>query len=125
MEIRRRKVEHLTADPRNVRLHSERNIEAVCYSIDRYGQQKPIVVDASGKVLAGNGTLEAARRLGWTEIDTVESQLVGDEATGYAIADNRTGELAEWDRELLAEQLVELDDSHDLSALGWDAFFQC
>ncbi len=120
MRITQRPVEQLLSDPRNVRLHSERNISAVMASLQSYGQQKPIVVDDSGKVLAGNGTLDAARRLGWAKIATVTSTLKGVDATGYAIADNRTAELALWDEDLLAQQLAELGDaSIDLDALGW------
>jgi hypothetical protein len=53
-------------------------------------------------VLAGNGTLAAARSLGWTEVDVVETDLAGSAAAAYAIADNRTGELSQWDYQALA-----------------------
>jgi site-specific DNA-methyltransferase (adenine-specific) len=66
------------------------------------------VVDKSNVVRAGSGTLEAARRLGWSNIVCCVSDLVGVEMTAYAIADNRTAELAEWDRSQLAESLREL-----------------
>jgi ParB-like chromosome segregation protein Spo0J len=77
-------------------------------------------VDAKGIVIAGNGTLTAAQELGWTEIDIVRTQLEGIEATMFAIADNRTAELAEWE-DSLAEVLQKLHtDGHDLSDLGYD-----
>jgi len=57
-------------------------------------------VDAKGIVLAGNGTLTAAKELGWTEIQIVRTELAGVEATAFAIADNRTAELAEWEDSL-------------------------
>ncbi len=94
-------IELLMLDPANVRLHPERSIEAIKGSLARFGQQKPIVIDGSGVVVAGNGTLEAARRLGWTHIAAVESCLSGVERTAYAIADNRTAELSGWDEDAL------------------------
>lgn len=111
MKIERRKVDELTYDPANARRHDQRNLEAIKGSLARFGQQKPIVVDGNNVVRAGNGTLEAARQLGWEEIDAVESELQGAEMTAFAIADNRTAELAEWNQEVLAATLQSLDDA--------------
>ena len=97
----------LAADPANVRTHSPRNLEAIANSLQRFGQQKPIVVDSSGVVRAGNGTVAAAKQLGWTRIEAVQTSLEGSEATAYAIADNRTAELAEWSEDL-AQQLASI-----------------
>lgn len=99
------RLEALTPDPANARRHSRRNLDAIKASLARWGQRKPVVVDAAGKILAGNGTLEAARELGWTELWVAPCELEGVEATAYAIADNRTGELATWDGEGLAKTL--------------------
>lgn len=116
------KVADLSNDPANARKHSQRNIEAIVASLRRFGQQKPIVVDSTGVVRAGNGTLEAARVLGWETIEGVVTTLQGVEATAYAIADNRTAELAEWDDEVLAAQLngIATDDDELLAACGYD-----
>jgi ParB-like chromosome segregation protein Spo0J len=116
------KVADLSNDPANVRKHSERNIETIMGSLRRFGQQKPIVVDKSGVVRAGNGTLEAARRLGWETIEAAVSELTGSEMTAYAIADNRTAELAEWDEEMLAASLHGLaTEDHELAlSSGYD-----
>lgn len=89
-------------------------------SLRRFGQQKPIVVDANGIIRAGNGTYEAARRLGWTEIAVTRTGLAGSEATAYAIADNRTAELAAWDEVGLAETLRSLQsEGIDLGDVGY------
>ena len=93
-------VADLSLDPSNVRKHSRRNLDAIKASLRKFGQQKPIVVDAKGIVLAGNGTLTAAKELGWTEIQIVRTELAGVEATAFAIADNRTAELAKWEDSL-------------------------
>ena len=108
MEVVSVAIDSITADPANVRTHPERNIAGIKASLVRFGQQKPIVVGAAGVVVAGNGTLDAARALGWERIDVVRTDLVGPDAIAYAIADNRTAELAEWDDIALAATLEEL-----------------
>ena len=119
LEALLRPVSDLTLDPNNARAHSDRNLEAIADSLRQFGQQKPIVVAADGTVLAGNGTLAAARHLGWPEIAAVTTNLGGADARGYAIADNRTAELAEWDMVRLAEELGAL--SPDMQAIaGFD-----
>ena len=109
----------LSLDPSNVRKHSRRNLDAIKASLRKFGQQKPIVVDAKGIVLAGNGTLIAAQELGWTKIEITRTELTGVEATAFAIADNRTAELAEWE-DTLNDVLKSLqDEGVDLADLGY------
>jgi ParB-like chromosome segregation protein Spo0J len=117
------KVSDLSQDPANARKHDDRNIDSIIASLRRFGQQKPIVVDASNVVRAGNGTLEAAKRLGWDSIECVKTSLKGSDAIAYAIADNRTAELAEWDSDILAAQLSGLltDDEALANAAGFSA----
>ena len=103
-------ISDLTPDPANARKHGERNLKAIIDSLRAFGQQKPIVVDRRGVVIAGNGTLEAAKRLGWEEIAIVRTELEPTQATAFGIADNRTAELAEWDEEVLVSLLDSLDD---------------
>lgn len=105
LRIESRLVADLSNDPANARKHNETNIAAIVASLRRFGQQKPIVIDSNNVVRAGNGTLEAARQLGWDSIQCVVTSLKGSDAIAYAIADNRTAELAEWDDEILAAQL--------------------
>jgi len=113
----------LSLDPSNVRKHSRKNLDAIKASLRKFGQQKPIVVDAKGIVLAGNGTLTAAQELGWTEIQIVRTELAGVEATAFAIADNRTAELAEWEEDKLSQvlQSLKVEDADLLAATGYDA----
>jgi ParB-like chromosome segregation protein Spo0J len=114
-------VASLNPDPANARRHPDRNLAAIEASLRVYGQRKPVVVRREGMVVeAGNGTLDAAKKLGWTHLAVV---LVDDDpitATGYAIADNRTAELAAWDEEALGRLLGELQaEEVDLESLGW------
>jgi DNA modification methylase len=123
MQLTTTKIAELSLDPSNVRKHSRRNLDAIKASLRKFGQQKPIVVDAKGIVLAGNGTLTAAQELGWTEIQIVRTELVGVEATAFAIADNRTAELAEWEEDKLSQvlQSIKVEDADLLAATGYDA----
>lgn len=114
-----RPVATLTLDPKNARSHPERNLDSIKESLTRFGQQKPIVVAPDGTVLAGNGTLAAATALGWSEIAVVVTDLSGPDARGYALADNRTAELAEWDVARLIEELNALPDGM-AESVGWD-----
>lgn len=120
MNVKAVKIGSISQDPANVRKHSERNLEAIKASLRKFGQQKPIVIDTKGIILAGNGTYEAARSLGWETILAVETDLIGSDATAYAIADNRTAELAEWDDTALAETLRALQsEEYDIEAAGF------
>tara|TARA_R100001510_G_C7654580_1_gene213276 strand:- start:345 stop:923 length:579 start_codon:yes stop_codon:yes gene_type:complete len=123
MQVEDRKVRDLHQDPENSRKHDERNLQAIRESLEAFGQQKPIVIDQEGKVVAGNGTLEAARQLGWETIKAVVTQLDGPTQTAFAIADNRTAELAAWDDDQLAQSLVALenDESIDAAITGFDS----
>ena len=112
-------IDTIEYDPFNVREHDERNIEAIKSSLARFGQQKPIVVKKDGTVIAGNGTLGAMRMLGYKEIVIVETELEGEEAVAFAIADNRTAELAAWDDQALAQALDQLEGDL-LPASGFD-----
>lgn len=74
-------------------------------------------------VVAGNGTLEAARALGWATvaITRIPATWTSDEARAYALADNRTAELATWDDDALGAALTSLDAAGwDLNELGFD-----
>lgn len=105
-------------DLQNKRSHDRRNMEAIKSSLSRFGQIKPIIVDKAGVVRAGNGTLAAAKELGWTEIAVSRPDLSDAEFNLFAIADNRTSDLSEFDDELLAQALGGLS-SDDRLATGF------
>lgn len=109
--LQRVPIDSVKQDPRNARKHSKRNLTAIRASLRRYGQQKPIVVGTDDVIIAGNGQHAAAVDLGWKHIYIVRSRLLGKEATAYALADNRTGELATWHDDVLAELVAELGDT--------------
>ena len=108
MKIEEVNISTLVLDPANVRQHPDVNIESIKGSLSRFGQQKPIVVGKGNVIVAGNGTVMAAKQLGWDTVKIVHTDLIGSEATAFAIADNRTAELAEWNDEDLAKTLAAL-----------------
>lgn len=109
-------IDSVKLDPDNARLHPERNIRAIQKSLERYGQTKPIVANRKDKIiLAGNGTWEAAKGLGWVEIAVSFVDMAADEAKGYSIADNRTAELAVWDY----ERVGKLFEDGEQDTIGW------
>ena len=104
-------IDSLKPDPSNARKHDENNLSAIAGSLNRFGQRKPIVVTNEGIVIAGNGTFEAAKSLGWSKIEIVRapSDWSADQLKAFALADNKTAELAAWNPEVLNAQLRELE----------------
>lgn len=115
-------VESLTPDPDNARKHPEENIEAIKASLREFGQRRPVVVQRSGMIVrAGNGLLQAAKEMGWEEITAIVIDEDDAKAIAFAIADNRTGELSEWDERQLNALLeqVEADADDLIEAVGF------
>ena len=119
----------LTPDPRNARAHDERNLEAVIASFTDHGQVKPIVVQRltdKGQpmvIRAGNASTDAAKALGWTHIAAVILDVDDKDAKKYALRDNRTADLAEWDLPNLGAEMRELADAGvDVSTLVWQSY---
>jgi hypothetical protein len=122
MKLETLPIRELTLDPNNARKHDADNLRILAESLKKFGQRKPIVINQAGQVVAGNGTLEAAKKLGWTKIEAVRvpEDWSPEMVRAFAIADNRTAELSEFDRVVLTEQLVELKEADfDLQALGF------
>lgn len=113
MKIIQIALEDLALDPRNAREHNDKSLSALAVSLDCFGQRKPIVVTSDNQVVAGNGTVQAAGQLGWEKVDAVRvpADWDAEKIKAFAIADNRTAELSDWNREILAEQLLELEEA--------------
>lgn len=115
-------ISSLEPDPENARIHGRDNLKAIKASLERFGQVRPLLVTKGGTVLAGNGTLAAMQALGWQDVQVI--RLPWDDLArcrAYAIADNRTAELASWDNDLLSDQLSDLTASGlPMMDLGFD-----
>ncbi len=121
MEIEHIKIGDLHQDPANARQHPSKNLDAIKASLTKFGQQKPIVINSQNVVIAGNGTLIAAKEMEWDGLNCVRSELGNVEQVGFAVADNRTTDLSSWDMDILGDTLQSLqEDDWDLSELGFD-----
>ncbi len=102
---------------------NEAAIAKVAASIKEYGFRQPIVVDEEMVIIAGHTRLQAAQSLGLKKVPVhVATGLTQAQVKAYRLADNRTHEDAEWDEELLAIELGELDElGFDLDLTGFEA----
>lgn len=124
---------------RNARDHGQRNLDMIEASLKEYGAARSIVIDEKGEIIAGHGTVTAAAKAGITKVRTVEtdgqeivavvrSGMTEEQKQEMAIADNRTGELADWNSDILNAlkgenaKLAKFFDDSELSAIiGFDS----
>lgn len=117
-----RPIGHLELDPKNARKHTDNSTKALATSLKKFGQRKPVVVNSNtGHVQAGNGTVLAARQLGWTHLAVVTVVDDPDTDLGFKLADNHTADLSEWDDGVLQELLLEYQqaDAQTFDNLGF------
>jgi ParB-like chromosome segregation protein Spo0J len=114
----------LKPDPANARIDGKKQIRQIARSIETFGFNVPLLIDADMKVIAGHGRLSAARQLGFSEVPTISlGHLTPAQARAFAIADNRLTEIATWDAKLLGEQLRELSEfdlNFDIEVTGFE-----
>ena len=117
----------LKANPKNARTHSHKQIKKIRRSLRTFGPLNPIVADENNIILAGHGRAEAARQEGFTHLPVLRfSHLTDAQKRAYLIADNKIGQEAGWDREMLALELGELIEflpTHglDVALTGFEA----
>ena len=113
-------LEQIIPYARNPR-RNEQAIATVAASIQEFGWRQPIVVDEAMVVLAGHTRLEAARKLGFKTVPVhVANGLTASQARAFRIMDNRSGENAEWDKDLLNLELADLlEADFDLGLTGF------
>ncbi len=122
MEVKLCRIDEIRPYEKNPRIN-DGAVEAVVRSIREFGFRQPIVVDADGVIIAGHTRWKAAKLLGLEQIPVhVAEDLSPEQIKAYRIADNKTGEIAEWNFELLPLELKDLQDMNfDLSLLGFDS----
>ena len=104
-----RPIADLKLDPKNPRLHSDRQVNQIAHSIEAFGFNVPALINANDRVIAGHGRILACQLLGQTEVPTICLEHLSEtQARAFMIADNRLTETSVWDDRLLAEQLKEL-----------------
>jgi DNA modification methylase len=121
LKVVQRPIDEIKPYEKNPR-QNDSAVDAVAASIRQFGFRQPIVVDADGVIICGHTRFKAARKLGLAKVPVhVATDLTPEQIRAYRIADNKTGELATWDMELLPIELAELRGLDiDLGLLGFD-----
>ena len=111
----------LVPHPQNPRKNEEA-IEPVMKSLDEYGFIAPIICDENHTILAGHTRREAAIKLGMKKVPCIKvSGLTSEQKLGYLLADNKTGEFASYNNNLLGTILKELDDKdYNMGSTGFN-----
>lgn len=103
----------------NPRLN-DKAVDKVAASIKNFGFQAPIIVDKNHVIIAGHTRYKAAKKLGLKDVPVIVAENLSDEQVkAYRLADNKTGEFAEWDDELLAGELEDILGI-DMTQFGFD-----
>ena len=120
-----RSVASLKPFPRNARAHPKRQIDQIAASIRAFGFANPILIDATGEVIAGHGRLLAAKAIGLAEVPVIVLPHLNEtQKRALRLADNKIALNAGWDIELLKAELGELavlDVDFDLTLTGFSA----
>lgn len=107
-------IARLTPHPRNPR---KGDVELIADSLRRFGQQRPVLIDAEHRIVAGNHTYQAAASLDWTHVAAVRTDLTeAQDIERYLVADNRTSDLATYDN---SELLALLEAQPELTGTGY------
>jgi ParB-like chromosome segregation protein Spo0J len=122
VKITQKKVTELIPYVNNSRTHSDEQVAQIAASIKEFGWTNPILIDGENGIIAGHGRLMAARKLGHTEVPTIElKDLTETQKKAYIIADNKLALNAGWDNELLMIELEGiLADGFELELMGFD-----
>lgn len=101
MEVKDLKMSDIRPYENNPRFNDDA-VEAVANSIQEFGFKQPIVVDSEGVIIVGHTRYKAAQELGLETVPVlVADDLTEDQVKAYRLADNKVGELATWDYQLL------------------------
>lgn len=95
-------------------------VDAVAASIEEFGFLQPIVIDKGDIIVAGHTRHKAAEKLGLKEVPTIKAEdLTEEQIKAYRLADNKTAELADWNFDMLTDELTEIKDL-DMTSFGFD-----
>ena len=119
MEIKQMDIGAIVPYDKNPR-NNDDAVEATANSIKEFGWQQPIVVDKNNVIIVGHTRHKAAQKLGLKQVPILVAESLSDEQVkAYRLADNKTGELADWNLEMLTEELSGIGNL-DMSDFGFD-----
>lgn len=119
MEIISKSISDIKPYEKNPRKNDEA-VKYVVNSIKEFGFKVPIVIDKDNVIVAGHTRYKAAKKLGLAEVPCiVADDLTDEQIKAFRLADNKVAEQAEWDFDLLNEELEDLFD-FDMTAFGFD-----
>lgn len=119
MEVRNLKIDDIKPYENNPRNNLDA-VDATANSIKEFGWQQPIVVDKDMVIIAGHTRYLAAKKLGYDTVPVVvASNLNKEQVRAYRLADNKTGELADWNTKFLDDELQSILDI-DMTDFGFD-----
>ena len=121
LQVVRWPVERLIPYARNARTHSAEQVAQIAASIAEFGWTSPILAGSDGIIIAGHARLQAARKLGMTEVPVIILDHLSEaQRRALVIADNRLALNAGWDEEMLRVELDALrEDDFNLELLGF------
>ena len=94
-------------------------VAAVAKSIESFGFNVPILCDQNMAIIAGHTWWKAARKLGLASVPVIQLEMTDTQRKAFAVADNKTAEIADWDVPKLRSILCELESQIDLKAIGF------
>lgn len=119
MEIQQVLIDELKPWDKNPRINDSA-VDAVAKSIQTFGFNVPILYDQHMMIVAGHVRWKAAKKLGLTTVPGIQLSLTRSQREAFAIADNKTADIADWDYDVLGEILKDLpEEGIDLSSLGF------
>lgn len=123
MEIINKKADDLIPYINNPR-NNDQAVDAVASSIKNFGFKVPVLIDSNDEIVNGHTRVKAAKKLGLEEIPTIiADDLTDEQIKAFRLADNKVGEIAEWDEDALAIELEELENLNmDMSQFGFETF---
>lgn len=121
-DIERLPLNDLKPYEKNSRTHTPSQIDQIVKSIEEFGFTNPVLVDDDGVIVAGHARVEAAKKMGLTEVPCLRlSGLSKDQIRAYVIADNKLAMNAGWDDAILSEEIKTLiDNGFDVDLTGFD-----
>ena len=120
MKVIEKEISRLERYKNNSRVHTEQQIEQIAASINEFGFNNPLLINADNRVIAGHGRLEAAELLNMNKLPCVVIEgLTEEQERAYIIADNKIAMNASWDIDILKIEMSDISEFMDIALTGF------